>query len=130
MKLIFSIILILLLLPSLQNISLDSQEEGEYMVSVKREPTREDILVASFRDEVPEVKELLRRESGMNPTAINQSSGACGLFQSLPCQKMGCELSHDIHDVRCQIKWGAKYIYQRYGSVANALAWHDEHNWY
>ncbi len=69
---------------------------------------------------------LIMQESTFNNYAVNPSSGACGLFQALPCAKMGCELG----DVDCQIKWGIKYIKARYKTPINAWAFHQEHNWY
>ena len=66
------------------------------------------------------------KESGLNPYAVNKSSGACGLFQALPCSKLPCSLS----DVACQAKWGVDYIKNRYGNPANALEFHYANNWY
>lgn len=70
--------------------------------------------------------ELIARESSFNPHAINPTSQACGLAQALPCQKMACELS----DIDCQLKWIETYVIQRYGSIDNALSWHDARGWY
>lgn len=66
------------------------------------------------------------KESGWNPYAINSSSGACGIPQSLPCSKMECER----WDYECQIKWMANYIENRYGNPTKALTFHFEKNWY
>lgn len=70
--------------------------------------------------------ELLSRESSLNPKAINPSSGACGLFQALPCGKMDCSLD----DIDCQMEWGKDYIETRYGDVQTALEFHDRNGWY
>jgi hypothetical protein len=70
--------------------------------------------------------QLVFRESGLNPQAVNQTSGACGLFQAYPCEKMGCSLD----DVACQLDWGEAYILQRYGSPAKALQFQEANNWY
>ena len=70
--------------------------------------------------------ELIRRESGCNPNAVNRSSGACGIAQELPCGKSGCGLGNPV----CQIKWMQNYVNARYGGWANAIAWHNSHNWY
>lgn len=70
------------------------------------------------------LRELVQRESGWNPNAINPSSGACGLFQALPCSKMGGM------EIGNQIRWGLNYIAERYGSPSSALAHHDANNWY
>jgi hypothetical protein len=71
-------------------------------------------------------RELIRRESGCNPNAVNRSSGACGIAQELPCGKSGCGLGNPV----CQIKWMQNYVNARYGSWANAVAWHNAHHWY
>lgn len=76
--------------------------------------------------DVANAQELIRRESGCNPNAVNPSSGACGVAQELPCGKSGCSLG----DGACQVKWMNSYVLGRYGSWANAVAWHDAHNWY
>lgn len=70
--------------------------------------------------------ELIRRESNCNPNAVNPSSGACGVAQELPCGKSGCSLG----DGACQVKWMNNYVAQRYGSWANAVAFHNANNWY
>lgn len=71
---------------------------------------------------------LLRGESGVRDPktgewiyrywAKNSTSGACGLFQALPCEKMGCGL--EAKDIQCQIDWGYKYISSRYGDGRQA----------
>ena len=76
--------------------------------------------------DVASAVELIRRESGCNPNAVNSSSGACGIAQELPCGKSGCGLGNPV----CQIKWMQSYTVSRYGSWANAIAWHNSHSWY
>lgn len=76
--------------------------------------------------DVANANELIRRESGCNPNAVNRSSGACGVAQELPCGKSGCGMGNGA----CQVKWMAKYIENRYGSWANAVAFHDRNSWY
>lgn len=67
---------------------------------------------------------IVTRESGWNPNALNKSSGACGLFQALPCSKMGGT------DINNQLNWGLKYIANRYGTPAGAYAFWQSHHWY
>lgn len=69
---------------------------------------------------------LINKESGCNPNAVNRSSGSCGVAQELPCGKSGCSLG----DGACQVAWMSKYIYDRYGSWANAVAFHKANGWY
>ena len=121
--------LIFLLFLSIKNFDLSGPQESEYYFT-RRMPTREEVLVAAFKEETPIAKELLRRESGISPIAVNPSSGACGLGQSLPCSKMNCNLTHDIKDFTCQVFWVRDYVEHRYGDFNNALAFWDEHNWY
>jgi hypothetical protein len=61
-------------------------------------------------------KSLIVKESGCRPDAVNPSSGACGIPQSLPCSKMKCSLSDPV----CQLKWMDTYIKSRYGSWDSA----------
>ena len=83
-------------------------------------------IVEKFGEYSQEATELLTKESCLNPQAVNSSSGACGIFQSYPCAKMGCSLD----DVNCQMEWGANYVNKRYGNAKNALQFHLENNWY
>lgn len=70
--------------------------------------------------------ELIRRESGCNPNAVNPSSGACGVAQELPCGKSGCSLG----DGACQVAWMDRYVKARYGSWAGAIAHSNAVGWY
>jgi len=72
------------------------------------------------------IAEIIGRESGFNPYAVNSSSGACGLHQAYPCSKMNCELS----DINCQLDWGKSYIVNRYGTESQALAFWKANGWY
>lgn len=79
------------------------------------------------KEEHEAVLDLLQRESSWNPLAVNQSSGACGLFQALPCAKMACD---DLENINCQALWGSAYIKARYGTAQKAIAFHDQKGWY
>lgn len=72
--------------------------------------------------------ELIAMESSFNPSAINPTSGACGLPQASPCSKMDCPL--DYEGVECQLDWIENYVLERYGSIEKALYHHDIVNWY
>lgn len=61
---------------------------------------------------------LITNESGWRWDAMNASSGACGLFQALPCSKLGAP----IENVSNQAAWGLGYIKARYGSPSQALS--------
>ena len=83
-------------------------------------------IVRFFGKDSKIVGELVARESSMNPLAVNPTSGACGLFQSYPCEKMNC----DLEDIDCQMEWGRDYIDDRYGTPENALAFWHRNGWY
>ena len=72
--------------------------------------------------------QLIGRESGCNPGAVNRSSGACGIPQALPCSKLKCPL--DATGAVCQLQWMQNYVMGRYGSWAKARAFHDARGWY
>lgn len=46
-------------------------------------------IVCSYGWSCAEALNVIARESGGNPYAVNSSSGACGLFQMLPCVGYG-----------------------------------------
>lgn len=94
-------------------------EEKAYVKKVK-DKTMVIALTTFGVDHLDEFEELINRESGFNPHAINRSSGACGIFQALPCSKMGGM------EVDNQINWGMKYIKSRYGNPTKALAFWKE----
>lgn len=55
---------------------------------------------------------LWDRESNWNPNAVNKSSGACGIPQALPCNKI--KNQQGSNDWKAQIRWGINYINYRY----------------
>ena len=73
---------------------------------------------------------LIDRESGWNYQACNSSSGAYGLFQSLPASKMASHGADYLTNPVTQIAWGLDYILERYGNPTNANAFQSSHNWY
>lgn len=63
--------------------------------------------------------QLWQNESGWDPNAYNVKSGACGIPQALPCEKIP-----NWRDVSSQINWGLDYV-AGYGSPSEALRfWH------
>jgi hypothetical protein len=71
-------------------------------------------------------------ESGWRWNALNSSSGAYGIPQSLPANKMASAGSDWHENPQTQINWGLGYIRGRYGSASNAYnTWlsRDPH-WY
>lgn len=73
---------------------------------------------------------LWNKESDWNPNAHNKSSGAHGIPQSLPASKMASEGADYYTNGKTQIRWGLKYIKNRYGTPAKAWAHSQKVNWY
>lgn len=73
---------------------------------------------------------LWTKESDWKTTATNPSSGAYGVVQSLPAEKMASAGADYRTNYRTQINWGLKYVQERYGSPCGALNFHYAHNWY
>lgn len=73
---------------------------------------------------------LWQKESNWNHTAMNPSSGAYGIPQSLPGNKMASAGADWQTNPATQIRWGLGYIQGRYGSPCNAWAHSQAHNWY
>ncbi|MGO4582908.1 hypothetical protein AB4Z38_03305 [Arthrobacter sp. 2RAF6] len=73
---------------------------------------------------------LWNKESDWRTTATNASSGAYGIGQSLPAEKMASEGADWQTNYQTQIRWGLNYIKERYGSPSAAWSFHLVHNWY
>lgn len=72
---------------------------------------------------------LWTRESGWNPNSVNKSSGACGIPQSKPCNKIYQQ--QGSYDWQAQIRWGINYISIRYdGKPCNAWNHFKNKHWY
>jgi hypothetical protein len=73
---------------------------------------------------------LWNKESDWTTTATNPSSGAYGIVQSLPAEKMASAGADYLTNYRTQINWGLNYIQERYQSPCGALNFHLSNNWY
>jgi hypothetical protein len=73
---------------------------------------------------------LWDRESGWNERAGNQSSGAYGIPQALPGNKMAKFGSGWETDPVIQIKWGLDYIKNRYVTPCGAWSAFQSQGWY
>lgn len=76
------------------------------------------------------VVNILIKESGINPNSVNKSSGACGLFQAKPCSKAIKAYPDYLTNYKSQVKWGLKYIKDRYGTPTKAWQFWQEYKWY
>jgi hypothetical protein len=73
---------------------------------------------------------LWNRESHWNVYAYNASSGAYGIPQSLPGDKMASAGADWATNPATQITWGLGYISSRYGTPCGAWAHSEEVGWY
>ncbi len=73
---------------------------------------------------------LWTRESNWNVYAHNPSSGAYGIPQSLPGEKMASAGADWATNPATQISWGLSYIASRYGTPCGAWAHSEENGWY
>ena len=69
---------------------------------------------------------IVQKESSWNPSAVNGSSGACGLAQALPCSKMGANWNDPV----VALKWQLNYVTKRYGSYQGAYNFWLANGWY
>lgn len=73
--------------------------------------------------------QLMGKESGLNPYAVNPYSGACGIPQAYPCSKLLAVIG-SLDNVEGQVQWLINYVSNRYGTPGAALAHHRANNWY
>ena len=80
--------------------------------------------------QMPCLMKLWTKESDWETTATNPSSGAYGVVQSLPAEKMASAGADYRTNYRTLINWGLEYFKDRYGSPCGALNFHYSNNWY
>ena len=76
------------------------------------------------------LNKLWERESNWRHTADNPKSSAYGIPQALPGSKMASEGSDWETNPKTQIRWGLRYIDQRYSNPCNAWQHFTKKNWY
>jgi hypothetical protein len=114
--------------PTERNLSANDKREA-----IPVSPRTSTILFATANYSKPQAEafiEIIYRESRFDPTATNSESGAYGLGQALPPEKMdsvGADWRTNLH---AQLEWVALYIESRYGNPMSALEHHDQYGWY
>lgn len=73
---------------------------------------------------------IINHESGWRVNATNPSSGAYGLGQALPGNKMASAGKDWRTNPITQLKWMYSYVKGRYGNASNAKHFWQTHNWY
>ncbi|MFE5671389.1 hypothetical protein ACFQ58_07235 [Agromyces sp. NPDC056523] len=74
--------------------------------------------------------QLWTKESGWNYQATNASSGAYGIVQAWPAEKLATAGADWRTNAATQIKWGLDYISRGYGSPCAAWGHSQSLNWY
>ncbi|MGI8434177.1 MAG: hypothetical protein ACR2LE_05495, partial [Nocardioidaceae bacterium] len=99
-------------------------------------PTPQDIAISMLADygwsssEFSCLDSLWVSESDWNISATNASSGAYGIPQALPGDKMATAGPDWRTDPATQIAWGLDYIRQSYGTPCGAWSFKMSNNWY
>lgn len=89
-----------------------------------------DLVIGSYgwtESDFSALVNLWNRESGWNPQS-HSSSGACGIPQALPCSKIAAAYGENTWEN--QVKWGLKYIKNKYGSASKAWSYFQNNGWY
>jgi hypothetical protein len=81
-------------------------------------------------DEFSCLDSLYVSESDWDHTATNPSSGAYGIPQALPAEKMASAGSDWRTNPATQIEWGLDYIRSSYGTPCSAWSFKSANNWY
>ena len=81
-------------------------------------------------DQLAAFDQIISHESGWNVTATNPSSGAYGLAQSLPGNKMASAGSDWQTNPTTQINWALNYMNTTYGSPNQAWSFWQNNSWY
>ena len=76
------------------------------------------------------LNELWTQESNWNYKSRNKRTGAHGIPQALPANKMDIVSTDWRTNPVTQIRWGLRYISIRYETPCKALAKHKRSNWY
>ena len=76
------------------------------------------------------LESLWTKESGWNYQAYNASSGATGIPQSLPGNKMASAGADWQTNATTQIAWGLQYIASAYGTPCSAWGHSQATDWY
>ncbi|EEI87073.1 hypothetical protein HMPREF0072_0306 [Anaerococcus lactolyticus ATCC 51172] len=73
---------------------------------------------------------IISKESGWNPSARNPSSGAYGLGQAYPPEKMKSYGEDWQTNPKTQLLWMHDYMINRYGSITKAYNYWIKNHWY
>jgi hypothetical protein len=81
-------------------------------------------------DQMPCLDQMWTHESNWRTDSYNTSSGAGGIPQALPENKMATFGADYLTNPVVQIRWGLDYIKKRYGSPCQAWTFWQAHHYY
>ncbi|AHH16155.1 lytic transglycosylase-like protein [Nocardia nova SH22a] len=93
-------------------------------------PARAVALTIVPLPQFPAFDSVISHESSWNPYAVNPKSGAYGLGQALPPEKMAAAGPDWLVNPVTQIRWAYDYMIERYGGPDGAWAFWQSHGWY
>ncbi|WP_433758319.1 transglycosylase SLT domain-containing protein [Nocardia sp. CA-135398] len=99
-------------------------------LSLIRLGTRALALTVVPLHQFPAFDAVITHESGWDVFAMNPESGAYGLGQALPAEKMQTHGADWRFNPLTQIRWTYDYMNERYGSPDGAWAFWQQHHWY
>ncbi len=99
---------------------------------VKLPTTKEEIMQAAGipRSDWSAVDYIVSKESSWRHTAVNRTSGATGLCQSLPASKMATAGGDYLTNPVTQLKWCHSYAISRYGGWWQAYNFWQRNHWW
>ncbi|WP_171163920.1 transglycosylase SLT domain-containing protein [Streptomyces sp. I05A-00742] len=100
--------------------------KGSYSVAEVQSIARQIVPADQFQC----FSNIVNNESSWDYTATNASSGAYGLVQALPAEKMSSAGADWRTNPATQIKWGLSYMNERYHSPCGAWSFWQANNWY
>lgn len=100
--------------------------QSSYTVAEVQQMAREIVGADQFQC----FSNIVNHESSWNYRATNPSSGAYGLVQALPGDKMASAGADWRTNPATQIKWGLNYMNERYGSPCGAWSFWQANSWY
>lgn len=102
--------------------------------SVSNMTVRERVRLATVKafgaDQWPAMEQVIMHESSFDYSAVNPSSGAFGLCQALPKEKMASAGPDYLTNPTTQIQWCITYVQNRYTNPANAWRFWQLHHWF
>lgn len=99
---------------------------------VKLPTTKEEIMQSAGipRSDWSAVDYIVSKESSWRHTAVNKTSGATGLCQSLPASKMSTAGGDYRTNPVTQLKWCHSYAISRYGGWWQAYNFWQRNHWW